>query len=168
MVIGEIGIEIRVGERSVENTWISCEVLSPLEIQNPPENREVAYYIRVRTDIQPSNLKSVALTFRVGKSWLREHGVKPEDVEVLCYFDNRWYPLFTQLQEETEDAYSFSAKGPVASTFAVTGIKSPSGIPLGYLAGLAGVGFATGLVLRYLRFRASRRVRRVGRRKRKR
>jgi Predicted solute binding protein len=67
----------------------------------------------------PSLVQGGTITFAVSGSWMRDHGVKTEDIVMMRDHDGTWAELPATFDHVTGDTYYFTAATPGFSSFAV-------------------------------------------------
>lgn len=71
----------------------------------------------------PENLENARINFRVSKSWIAEHRVRENTVDLYRYDKGSWNLLSTSLNGEDENYFYFTAETPGFSPFAISGIE---------------------------------------------
>ena len=105
----------------VENPSLVAKSLKEKPASIPaPVSANVFGYLNIETNLQARDLYYAAIKFSVPKSWLQEKGLKSGQIALNRLVNGQWVKLKTTLKSESGDKYSFEAKTPGFSYFAIT------------------------------------------------
>lgn len=100
-----------------QNSIVSILTQRPQQVV--PLQSKVYKYLQIENQNQaeqPSHL----ISFRLGKSWLAESSLKPDDISMRRYVDGEWTHLATSPVSEDESYAYYLAETPGFSYFAIT------------------------------------------------
>nr|QNO52644.1 hypothetical protein CKMLAADM_00009 [Methanosarcinales archaeon ANME-1 ERB6]QNO52689.1 hypothetical protein PKPCIMEP_00009 [Methanosarcinales archaeon ANME-1 ERB6] len=115
----------------LKSTTINAKVAlkktdKPAEVPDLPG---IVYgYFDISTNLEPENIQSTSINFRVHKSWTVINDVYVETIK-LCRYANGWQELETTKIQEDDNYFYFSADTKGFSLFAITGEKRAVVIP---------------------------------------
>lgn len=75
------------------------------------------------------NIDEGHIDFRVSKSWVEENGIDPYTIVLNRYSDGTWNSLSTEMTDEDDEYYYFTAATPGFSLYAITGNEEGTGTP---------------------------------------
>ncbi len=109
-------------ENSVDDAEIGVRVENekPAQIDSGKPANLVRKYFRIETNCGEENFKRFTVEFSIENSWLKEQGLKPDEIEVWR-FENEWKKVEeVEVVSENSTHYTYKATTSNLSWFAVT------------------------------------------------
>lgn len=127
--------------RQIENAEITIRRLG-LPQQGYEElnrsNTSVYRYLNISSNIKDEDIEKVTIYFRVNKSWIRDERIESVD---LGRYNKSWVTLPAVKTTENDAVQNYSASSPGLSTFAISGTRGATGLPIATSAGAAAQGY---------------------------
>jgi len=101
------------------NTSANMTVRSQSESTNQVSDSDLGY-IEIDEEISPDSVSSATYTFSVTQQRIEERGVAPENVALFRLEDSGWNELQTTLIDNTSTSYTYRAKSPGLSLYAIS------------------------------------------------
>lgn len=123
-----LGLEVSIDLKNMtKDAKVSLKIMGkPAEVPDPPGT--VYSYFENPTNLEPENIHSISMSFRVNKSWTIINNISVETIKLCRYASaTGWEELETTKIKEDEDYFYFSADTPGLSVFAITGEKKGVG-----------------------------------------
>jgi len=110
-------------KNSVENVHVTVQELAerPATIEIAAPGITYAYLNIVAEHIIDAYIDRVTITFKVEKSWIREHEIDETTITLKRYAAGEWTSLPTEKVDEDDTYVYFSAVSPGLSVFAMSG-----------------------------------------------
>jgi len=117
-------------KNSVENVHVTVQELAerPATIEIAAPGITYAYLNIVAEHIIDAYIDRVTITFKVEKSWIREHEIDETTITLKRYAAGEWTSLPTEKVDEDDTYVYFSAVSPGLSVFAISGTTLGLGI----------------------------------------
>jgi len=119
-----LGLEVSIDLKNMtKDAKVALKIMDkPAKIPDPPGT--VYSYFENPTNLEPENIHSVSMSFRVNKSWTIINNISVEMIKLCRYASaTGWEELETSKIKEDEAYFYFSADTPALSLFAITGEK---------------------------------------------
>ena len=89
----------------------------------PAPSGTVSTYLELSTNVPPSTIATVTISFKVSKAWAIANGIDISTIALARYANGAWTSLPTTQTSSDASYYYFTATSPGFSTFAIVGQK---------------------------------------------